>query len=181
MKELLLVIDMQKAYEGEKWHVPGMAKAAANIRRLLRVFPDALFTKHVTPQHPVGTWARYKAAWADMDADPANGEIIDALSPFTGRVEEKTTYSALGSPAIRAIAAQYDRLIITGVETEFCVAATLLHAVDMGIDVVYVADACAGELVSLEEAIGEIVRRMPSQATYTTTNALLEERGYGRA
>ena len=70
----------------------------------------------------------------------------------------------------------FDRLVITGVQTEFCVLSTMMDGVDRGMDMVFVPDACAGETKFLEDAVREIVERMPVQVACRTTDQLLEER-----
>lgn len=174
--DLLAVIDMQRVYLPEgAWATPGILRAEQNILALLQKYEDVIFTRHLSAENPVGTWARYNAAALEVDKNPNNARLIESLAAYEGESLEKTTYSAFGSPDFSCRAQAAKRLILTGVQSEFCVLATLLDAVDAGIDVIYVADAVAGSATHLERAVEDIVRLMPAQAALMATRELLED------
>jgi nicotinamidase-related amidase len=79
--------------------------------------------------------------------DPA---LLDLVAPLAGlshagQICDKTTYSAFASDAFVAAIRrrQTDTLIFTGVETDVCVLASVLGAVDRGYRVVVATDAVA--------------------------------------
>lgn len=174
-RDLLAVIDMQRVYLEGEWNVPRMREAERNVLRLLPAFAHRVFTRHLPAAQPAGTWARYNEAWKHINDDEEGAQLLESLAPYAESCLEKTTYSAFGSSAFAQEAEQAGRLFICGVQSEFCVLSTVFDAVDRGIDVVYVDDACAGETDQLEQAVVEIVRRMPCQAALMSTDQVLRE------
>ena len=80
MKDLLMVIDMQKAYlKGAPWECLDTEGAAANIARLIDsgAADGAVFTRYEYPKAPVGVWKAYNELYADINADPVNEEFVD--------------------------------------------------------------------------------------------------------
>ena len=82
--------------------------------------------------------------------DRARGEfghdLIDELQPRAGEpVIDKPGYSAFAHTDLELILRRrgIERLILTGVTTEVCVASTLRQAIDLGFDCLTVRDACA--------------------------------------
>ena len=62
---------------------------------------------------------------------------------------------------------------MTGVQSEFCVLATLMDAVDLGLPVTLVWDACAGSSPALDAALHDIAALMPCQVRLATTEEVL--------
>ena len=87
----------------------------------------------------------------------------------------KYTYSALASGGLKSylLTEDFAEILLAGVQTEFCVTATLLQAVDLGLPVTLVPDACAGDLPMFEAALTALVRRMPCQVQLKYTEELL--------
>ena len=97
--------------------------------------PDrTVFTRFIPPERPdqtPGMWQRYYTRWR-----VATGELmppIAALCP-PATVIDKTRYSALAEPKLIEQPRQRDAdaLIVSGSETDVCVLATVLDAVDIG-------------------------------------------------
>lgn len=173
MKDLLLIIDMQNVFLKGEWGVPSMTRAEENILKLAERYPILAKTRHLSARDPIGTWARYNAQWGYLDEDPWNFELTERIGGLEGPVFEKYTYSAFSNPKLLDLSAQFDRVILTGVQTEFCVLSTMLDGVDRGIDLIFVPDACAGEKPYLEQAVQEIVERMPVQVACCQTDDLM--------
>ena len=172
----LLVIDMQRVYApGGAWATPGFDRAEANILRLCRRYPRRLFTRHLPFSDPPGTWNRYNAEFAGINRDPECARLVPALEALGHLSFEKQTYSALSSGALRAhlLAADYAEILMTGVQSEFCVLATLMDAVDLGLPVTLVWDACAGSSPALDAALHDIAALMPCQVRLATTEEVL--------
>ena len=154
MKDLLLVIDMQKVYEeGAPWACRGVDRVSSAIRRLLDSGRAAqtIFTRYDASTEPVGCWAAYNEAYADINADPRLSELVDALAPIAENypIFSKQTYSSLSIPELAKAVSEADRVLVTGVVAECCVLATVLALVDAGAKVVYLKDAVAGRPLSL--------------------------------
>ena len=83
MKDLLLVIDMQKVYEeGGAWACPGSGAAAVQIRHLLSAKPagmQTIFTRFLASEDPPGVWAQYNVENAAVNADPVANAMMDAF------------------------------------------------------------------------------------------------------
>lgn len=154
---LHLCIDMQNLFNGDTpWGVPWMERTAVNIEALVRLQPQrTVFTCFVPPPSPdeaPGEWREYYRKWPDMTLEnleaPALG-LIPRLSPYCppARVFRKSVYSPWACGRLHPILRQerIETLIVTGAETEVCVLAAVLGAVDLGYRVIVVRDAlCSG-------------------------------------
>lgn len=175
MREILVVVDMQRAYEDGPWKVLDMRGAETNILRLIPWADEVIFTRHVPFAHPQGTWKTYNAKWGYVEQDPRNGELVPCLAEIARTSVEKSTYSAFGSQAFCKLVQGADRLIVTGIQTECCVLATILDAVDAGMEVMYVRDACSGKNAGLEQATEEILKRLSIHVTCVDTQEWIED------
>ncbi len=95
-----------------------------------------------------------------IHGEPGAG-IIEELTPLPGEpVFNKTTYSTFGNePFRRWIEARDIRsLIITGITSNVCVAATLYDAVDQGYDCLMISDGVAGVNPEVTENLLGLVR-----------------------
>lgn len=176
MKRALLAIDMQRVYApGGAWQTPGFERAAANIAALCPLFEHRLFTRHLPFPDPPGRWQDYNAAFASINEDREAALLIPDLDRFEYLEFPKYTYSALASGKLKSylLAEDFTEILITGVQTEFCVTATLLQAVDLGLPVTLVPDACAGSLPLFGAALTALARRMPCQVQLKYTEELL--------
>jgi nicotinamidase-related amidase len=82
-------------------------------------------------------------------------DLIDELQPRAGEpVIDKPGYSAFAHTDLELILRRrgIERLILTGVTTEVCVASTLRQAIDLGFDCLTVSDACASSDPQLHAA-----------------------------
>ncbi|MEV5846233.1 isochorismatase family protein [Streptomyces sp. NPDC051985] len=145
---LLAVIDMQHVFAdpGGPWAAPRYAQAAAGVRRLLPAFAHrTVFTRFVAPEHPTGAWQAYYEQWP-FALQPSDAELWRLTGDFAEQAEVVLDAPTFGkwTPELAALAAPHGRLVLTGVSTDCCVLSTALPAADAGIEVVVVADACAG-------------------------------------
>lgn len=145
---LLVVVDMQRVFAepGSPWHTPGFDRIVEPIDRLVRAFGERVaFTRFLVPPEPEGSWADYYRTW-DFILDPGAAPLLDLIEPWAGTPNprvEKPRFSKWG-PELRELAGPSGTLVVCGVATDCCVVATVLDAVDDGIHVRVVADACAG-------------------------------------
>jgi hypothetical protein len=107
-----------------------------------------IFTRFIPPQRPSdmpGMWQRYYTRWKEATREHLNLELLE-LSPALANlcppatVLDKTRYSAFSEPNLLEVlrTREADGLIVTGSETDVCVLATALDAVDLGYRVILV-------------------------------------------
>jgi nicotinamidase-related amidase len=111
-------------------------------------------------------WQRYYARWRNTTRECLDQEMLrlvaplDTLSP-PGTVIDKTRYSAFAEPHLHAhlMERRTDGLIITGSETDVCVLATVMGAVDFGYRVILVRDAVCSSSDAGHEAMLDLFHR----------------------
>jgi nicotinamidase-related amidase len=165
----LAVIDAQRIFadEGSPWAAPGFTEIVAPVTRLVDAFGDrTTFTRFVAPRDPQGAWRAYYADWpfALVPADDPLYRLVPAFTAFTADAVTAATFGKWDVLAQRIAdrtgagdrtlipdqaggadqAGFVDRLVVCGVSTDCCVLSTVLAAADAGVEVLVVADACAG-------------------------------------
>ena len=182
MKDLLLVIDMQKVYaEGEPWACRETDRVCDNLLRVLDSGkPDkVIFTRFDAPEEPVGCWAEYNSTYAQINADQRLGELMDPIAKASEGypVYSKQTYSSLPIPEVASAVAAADRVVVTGVVAECCILATVEGLIDAGAKVVYLKDAVAGQSVEFEQMVEKIVASFaPIHTSVMTVEEYLSEK-----
>ena len=111
----------------------------------------AVFSRFVPPERPEqmpGMWQRYYTRWRVATRECLDLQLLELMSPLAAlcppaTVIDKTRYSAFAEPKLVAHLREReaDALIVSGSETDVCVLATVLDAVDMGYRVIVVRDA----------------------------------------
>lgn len=181
-----LAIDMQRVFaEHTEWHLPGLYDLVFPIAAIAAALPKrTLFTRFVVPhlpEHAKGHWQKYYRRWHRLtgaEMDPGLVEIVDDLAPYTTpeSVIDKPTYSVFEAQGFDQRLADLcaDTLLFTGVETDVCVLASILAAVDRGYRVVAVADAMDSSSAAGHEAtLRHVLTRMPDQVEIVETEAVL--------
>ncbi|MEU2282630.1 isochorismatase family protein [Streptomyces sp. NPDC013178] len=145
---LLAVIDMQHVFAdaASPWATPRFTEAAAGVRRLLPAFGTRVtFTRFVAPEQPTGAWRAYYDRWP-FALRPPDARLWHLTDEFAGLAHDVLDAPTFGkwTPHLVARVAQEGRLVLTGVSTDCCVLSTALAAADAGVEVLVVADACAG-------------------------------------
>ncbi|MDQ1154188.1 cysteine hydrolase family protein [Brevundimonas sp. SORGH_AS_0993] len=148
-----LCVDMQRMFiEETDWHTPWAARILPIIAELCaRRAAQTWFTRFIPADHPAdadGAWKTYWRRWASMTRRAMSLELIDlapTLRRFVppARVVDKRVYSPWFETTLDAALHKHgiDTLVVTGAETDVCVLATVLGAVDRGYRVVVVTDA----------------------------------------
>jgi nicotinamidase-related amidase len=148
-----LCVDMQRLFTDEgPWPTPWMPRVIPVVAEIAGRFPErTVFTRFITPERPEqmpGVWRRYYEKWRSVTrefVDPGLLELVPALARFAppATVIDKTRYNAFAASTLDAHLRQReaDALVITGSETDVCVLATVLGAVDRGYRVILVRDA----------------------------------------
>ncbi|HJE24725.1 MAG TPA: cysteine hydrolase [Methylorubrum populi] len=152
-KAVHLCVDAQRMFSEETdWHTPWLARILPNIERLAAAHPErTVFTRFVpirSPKEGRGAWRRYYEHWPTMTFDALGPEMVDlvpSLKPYVppAKVVDKLVYSPWMGPELdRMLEPEgIDTLVVTGGETDVCVLATILGAVDRGYRVIVACDA----------------------------------------
>ena len=177
-----LCIDMQRMFaESTEWHTPWMERILPNVITVVELDPArTIFTRFVPPQTSDdvgGGWRRYYRKWESMTRsrlDPRLIDLVPDLSRFVppAVLEDKPVMSAWhGSLHARLQSAEIDALIVSGAETEVCVLATVMGAIDLGYRVIIVADAICSGADSTHDAMIEIYESRFGMQVETVTTA----------
>ena len=182
-----LCIDMQTVFaERTDWHLPWLQRVLPAVLRLARAHSErTIFTRFVPPERPEempGTWRRYYRRWRQMTLerlDPAMVELVPELAALVppATVIDKRVYSPFVERALREHlrARGIDTLIVTGAETDVCVLATVLGAVDHGYRVVLATDAlCSASDRTHDALLGLYRERFTEQIEAAETAAILD-------
>jgi nicotinamidase-related amidase len=181
-------IDMQLLFaEGTEWASPVVRGILPAVERLCAHAPGRLiFTRFITPQtieDAPGQWKQYYRRWKNVLASrlhPHTFDLLPELRRFTPAAPtiDKYVHSGFENPALEE---ELDRLnavavILTGVETDVCVLATALAAVDRGYRTVLVADAIASSVrASHESCLASVFSRYDEQIEIVDSATLLSE------
>lgn len=184
---LHVVIDMQRLFAEETaWHTPAIAAILPNVLKLTKARPsDTVFARFVVPQNAdaaKGAWRNYYRRWSSVTLDAIDPAMLGLVAPLAAIAHErsiidKQTYSIFGSEGFskRLQAAGIDTLIFSGVETDVCVYASVLDAVDEGYRVILAADALASSNAQAHDVILEtLVPRLSEQIEILSTDAIVK-------
>jgi nicotinamidase-related amidase len=148
-----LCIDVQRVFaERTPWHTPWMSRVLPVVCRIAEARPtDSVFTRFMPPlsgEQASGSWRRYYERWRDLTlerAGPSMFELVPELARLVppATVFDKRFYSPWHEPSFDAAIAQRapGALVMTGAETDICVLAAVMGAVDRGYRVVLATDA----------------------------------------
>jgi nicotinamidase-related amidase len=160
-----LCVDMQRMFaEASDWHTPWMDRVLPNVVAIAERNPDqAVFTRFIplrSADDGHGTWRRYYERWPRMTLEvlpPGLIDLVAELQVFTppAWVIDKRLYSPWTVTELhpRLRQAGIDTLIVTGGETEVCVMATMIGAIDLGYRVVLVTDALCSSADETHDAM----------------------------
>jgi nicotinamidase-related amidase len=174
-----LCIDMQRLFSAEgPWATPWMSRVLPVVVELAGRFPErTVFTRFITPERPEdmpGMWQRYYRRWPETTReklDPGLLELVPSLARMCppAAVVDKTRYSAFSEPHLLSHLRhrEADGLIITGSETDVCVLATVLSAVDLGYLVILVRDAVCSSSDEGHDALLKVYHRRYSEQIET--------------
>jgi nicotinamidase-related amidase len=148
-----LCVDMQRMFDADTpWASGAVGAALPAVREICRYKPaSTIFTRFICPADAgaiKGQWARFYAACPELlKLDPRLFDIVPGLQEFTGvaAVYSRFVFSAFQDGTLQAMlrARSADTLVFSGVETDVCVLATVLGAIDIGYRVVIVEEGVA--------------------------------------
>jgi nicotinamidase-related amidase len=137
MRELLLVIDLQKGWLHKEATEPTFRHCIALCKQFAGDITLCMFKNDPTSLfHTQLHWTRF--------TDPEDTDLIPEAAALHLPTEWRTTYSCV-TPENKSKLAEYDHIYIAGVYTDISVAATAMAIFDLGIPVSVVTD-CVGTL-----------------------------------
>ena len=181
-----LCVDMQRMFaERTDWKMPWLGRVLPNIRSIASAHPErTIFTRFIPARKPgqgVGTWRPYYDRWGSMTIDQVGPEMIELVPDLArfvppARTFDKHVYSPwIGTDLHQQLRSSgFDTVIITGGETDVCVLATLLGAIDWGFRVILVTDALCSSADETHDAMMNVyMNRFGEQVETITTETLL--------
>ena len=187
---LHICIDMQQIFLNPgPWYAEAGLAVLPKIEQLVhaRNLPT-VFTRFITPStaiEAIGRWQTYYEFWHQVTKEEAGEECL-ALHPTlqkfakTENTFDKTTYDAFASGSFRSSIekANPSALIFSGIETDVCVLATVLTAVDLGIRTIIAKDAVTSSDLDSHNACFEFIfPRYSQQIEIATVAEILSARG----
>jgi nicotinamidase-related amidase len=182
-----ICVDMQSMFAAEtEWHAPWLERTLPAVVAIAEAHSaSTIFTRFVPPQSPVaafGAWRSYYDRWRSMTLDrlaPGMVDLVPALARLAppARVLDKAVYSPWSNPHLQRwlVDEQVDTLVITGGETDICVLATIIGAIDRGYRVVLPTDAVFGSADETHDAmLGIYQSRFGQQLTTCSTQDVLD-------
>jgi nicotinamidase-related amidase len=174
-----LCVDMQRIFaSGGLWAAPWMERVLPVVTEVARRFPDrTVFTRFITPERPEtqpGTCQLYNRRWREATREMLDSSWLELLDPLRrlvppARVIDKMRYSAFADSAllVHLQERQADGVVVTGSETDVCVLATVLDAVDLGYRVIVVQDGICSSSDQGHDASLKVYRERYSQQIET--------------
>jgi nicotinamidase-related amidase len=181
-----LCIDMQRVFaEPTPWQVEWLPRILPNCCQITALHPErTFFTRFITAREAgmgQGVWKRYYQYWESMTIDRLGADMLDLvpdLQRFTppAQIIDKHIYSPWLETDLhnRLRKGGIDTLVITGGETEVCVLATIMGAIDLGYRVIVVKDAlCSSENETHDKMIDIYCDRFRMQIEAVDTQTIL--------
>ena len=181
---LHVCVDMQRLFaEQTDWHTPWMMRIVPQIARLAASRPT-IFTRFIPADRPgegEGNWRRYYERWASMTIERLGAPMIELVPELAslvppGEVVDKRVYSPWVDNTLqdRLVARGIDTLVVSGGETDVCVLATVMGAIDRGYRVVIVTDGLCSSSDETHDALLRLYfGRFGQQVETATTEQIL--------
>ena len=181
-----ICVDMQRLFAEETdWASPVVHEIAPAVARVCSHSPArTIFTRFLTPravEDAKGQWKAYYRRWSSVLAsrlDPDVFDLLPILRPFRppARVIDKYSHSGFENPALQEAldGLSAKTVIFTGVETDVCVLATALTAIDRGYRTILVSDAIASSVLKSHQAcLASVFPRYDEQVEMIDSRSLL--------
>ncbi len=160
-----LCIDMQRLFaEQTPWQVAWMPRVLPRVYEIARRHAErTVFTRFIPPRDPTevsGTWRDYYEHWRELTRANLDPRLLDLAEPLAAlappaRVLDKMVYSAFAVPGFAQALRRrgVTTLVVSGGETDVCVLATVMGAVDLGFRVILATDALCSARDSTHDAL----------------------------
>ena len=174
-----LCVDMQNIFaEDTPWHTPWMKRVLPVVAAIAERHAErTIFTRFIPPGEPEempGSWRRYYERWKELTTshmDPRLLELVEPLGRFAppAAVLDKRFYSPFHGTNLAQTLRERgaDSLVISGAETDMCVLAAVLDAIDLGLRVVLPIDALCSSSDEKHDALLKLYRDRFSQQIET--------------
>jgi nicotinamidase-related amidase len=186
-RTLHLCIDMQNLFaEDTAWHTPWMKRVLPVVARIAEAHPQrTVFTRFIPARHPdelPGSWRRFYRRWAELTLDRIDPRLVELVPPLArfsppAVTIDKRVYSPFSERALLRLLWQrrVESLVVTGAETDMCVLAAVIDAVDRGYRVVLATDAICSSSDETHEALMTLYRnRFGEQIETAESEAILD-------
>jgi nicotinamidase-related amidase len=183
-----LCIDMQLFFAKDtKWASTALAKVLPAVTEICDIAPSrTVFTRFLTPHHLKATkrqWRRFYQESPSMLAKnlkPEQLDLVPELRHFLphAHVVDRYVFSAFAAPALARFLEELDAdtTIFTGIETDVCVLATALSAIDRGYRVIIIEDGVASSRSSGHRAVMEgVLPRFDQQVEIIKAKTLIRK------
>lgn len=181
-----ICVDMQRLFgPGYPWAVPWITRILPQVSAICGHNPArTVFTRFIPPARPDdarGAWRRYYDKWEAVTRDHTGSEALDLLPELSryappAKIIDKSVYSPWLTPALDQLLSlgQVDTIFLTGGETDICVLATALGAIDRGFRLILIKDAlCSSSDRTHDELMDLYASRFDTQIEVFNTDILL--------
>jgi len=144
-----------------------------------------IFTRFVPPQRGdqlPGAWRAFYARWPGLTGQAIDPDLLELMAPLKlfvppARTLDKTRYSAFSHSPLESWLDEMgaEAVIVSGAETDVCVLATVLSAVDLGYPVIVATDAICGGFDPSHDAALSLYAQRFSQQVQTMAVAEIRE------
>ena len=185
-KCLHVCVDMQAVFlPGSTWASPWMERVLPAVKELAGRHADrTVFTRFISArdaESAPGMWKRYWRKWESLTLehiDSAALLLVPSLARLVppARIIDKRVYSRWTEGQFDQLlgSGEVDTLVVTGGETDVCVLATVLGAIDRGYRTVIASDAICGSADETHDAAMTLyTSRFSEQVEIATTEEIL--------
>ena len=185
-RALHICIDMQRIFlEPGPWYGEACLSVVEPQRKLIAHAPGrSLFTRFITA-HSVddasGCWRQYYRHWQAITQDEAGAAILDICEELSPLAHEGNVYDKIGHDAFkseefckRIVREKPGTLILSGIETDVCVLATAMSAIDLGYRTIIATDAVASSVAESHTAtLAHIYPRFDQQVELASVDTII--------
>lgn len=181
-----ICVDVQRMFAEETpWYVPWMARVLPQLVEVSERHADkTIFTRFIPPKssnEASGSWKVYYQKWWMMTREHLPLEMLELPAPLQKLVPpacifDKMAYSPWVDGKLFAHLRReaVETVVVTGGETDVCVLATVLGAIDLGFQVIVLSDAvCSGADETHDAAVDLLGDRFSVQLDLVKTEDFL--------
>jgi nicotinamidase-related amidase len=165
-----LCVDMQNLFaEDTPWHTPWMKRVLPVVATIAERHAErTIFTRFIPPAQPdelPGAWRKYWERWRELTVGRIDRRLLELVEPLgkfvpPAMVLDKHFYSPFHGTNLAQTLRERgaDSLVISGAETDMCVLAAVMDAVDLGYRVVLPVDALCSSSDETHDALLKFYR-----------------------